>query len=359
MGVRKRTRNGNKSGILIDIRYIDDQGRRQRYRRKSTATTMSGARAEEARIRERIAKCGTPYEGTSESLTLAEFVEAHWMDWAAVQLKPSTRHVRSLLLRNQILPAFGHMHLDEITLASVQKYAAQVQASGVNPRCRLLLVQSVLQLACKLKVLDTMPELPDIARSPRKLPDCPCAEEAEAILRVAPGWLRAALAIAYYAGLRTGEIRALQVGDIDWQRNRIIVRRNMSYRTMTTTKGGNERVVPIAPQLLSVLRDACEGKQSGDRVLLTRSGNPIGCSGIWCSLRYLLDKHGMKRHATHSLRHAFCTRLLERGATLEQVRVVAGHSDVSTTGTYLHAEPDAVLHFMGPIRAPQNRSMLN
>ena len=54
----------------------------------------------------------------------------------------------------------------------------------------------------------------------------------------------------------------------------------------------------------------------------------------------LLKKARMPEASPHHLRHTFATRLLNEGASLETVRDIMGHTDISTTAIYLHSLPN-------------------
>lgn len=204
-----------------------------------------------------------------------------------------------------------------------------------------------------------MPQMPSHRRKKKKLPDCPEPSEIEAMLRVTSGWVHVAIALAAYAGLRCGEVRALEVRDIDWDARRIVVRRAMSANVVTTTKSDKERIVPIAPGLEPILRQACTGKKPSDRVVLTREGTTPSRQKILYRLTRTQKRHGLRHRSFHSLRHHFCTTLLQRGADIELVRVVAGHHDLTTAIRYLHAHADDARRFMGRIRAEHFVDCLN
>ena len=54
-------------------------------------------------------------------------------------------------------------------------------------------------------------------------------------------------------------------------------------------------------------------------------------------LKRLLRKLGLQERSFHSLRHSFLTRLVRRGASVEAVRMLAGHSSLLVTERYVHA----------------------
>jgi len=353
MGVRRITKRG-KPYLLIDFYYTDIFGKSRRFRKTADLQTMTAAKAEETRLRNQAAKTGSPFVKAPPSITFKEFVDKHWQGWSNTHHKPSTRLRIESMLRNQLMQAFGNVPLAEITTLKLHEYVGAVFKQGINPIQRLRDINSVLIAAHTLGLLPTRPAMPMRMPCKQKLPDCPTPAEIRKMIDLAANWLKVVLAIAAFAGLRSGEIRALHVGDVDWERKLIVVRRGMSADELTTTKTNRERVVPIAPELEPILRMACEGRAPTARVVVNRCGTPIGTGSIGSRLKRLLLKHGMRLRTPHSLRHAFCTLLLEQGASIELVRVVAGHSSIVTTSGYLHACSADAHKFMGPIQALGN-----
>jgi integrase len=99
-----------------------------------------------------------------------------------------------------------------------------------------------------------MPDLPPLPRQGRKLPDAPSDEDVVLLLGNASGWLRIAIALSTYGGLRMGEARALEVRDVDFKRGHILVRHALSADEVLPPKSGHERVVPLAPELRAIAR---------------------------------------------------------------------------------------------------------
>ncbi|MFI5302468.1 MAG: tyrosine-type recombinase/integrase, partial [Polyangiales bacterium] len=138
-------------------------------------------------------------------------------------------------------------------------------------------------------------------------------------------------------GLRQGEVRGLEVRDVDFVHDRLLVRRALSENTEVTPKSGNDRVVPLAAELREVLEKVVRSKLPRARVVVFDSGETPSRQRFLGLFKALLRKHGLKERSFHSLRHYFCTTLLRRGASIEAVRVRAGHTNQQVPQRDVHA----------------------
>ena len=68
-----------------------------------------------------------------------------------------------------------------------------------------------------------------------------------------------------------------------------------------------------------------------------RKGNPMSRQALWHIIQRNAQKVGIQtKLSPHTLRHAFATHMLDRGADLRVVQMLLGHSDISTTEIYTH-----------------------
>ena len=134
-----------------------------------------------------------------------------------------------------------------------------------------------------------------------------------------------------------GEVRALEVQDVDLKNGRINIRRALSENTPDKPKSGHERVVPLTPELHRVLTEAVRSKLPRARVILTRLGSTPSRQNTLGAFKELQRRHKLKARSFHSLRHYFCSTLVRRGASVEAVRLLAGHSALAVTQRYVHA----------------------
>ena len=137
--------------------------------------------------------------------------------------------------------------------------------------------------------------------------------------------------LVYGSGLRVGEVANLRVEDIDSKNMRIFVRAG---------KGNKERYTILPKQSLDMLREYWrkyrQHKRRG-RIFLSESGKAITVGVIREHFRKYRRKAKINEKATvHTLRHNFATDLIERGATLIQVKELMGHSNIRSTMAYIH-----------------------
>lgn len=175
--------------------------------------------------------------------------------------------------------------------------------------------------------------------APQRLPEILSREELArlfaATTRPAP---RTFLMLGYSTGLRLEELCHLRVADIDSNADRMCVHVKLG-------KGGKDRLVPMEPDVLELLRNWWRCTRSRQWVFPGQGDGtrPIsdGCAQKW----YHAARAGAgitKLGGIHTLRHCYATHLLEAGVDLYTLSQWLGHRHVSTTARYLHlARPDA------------------
>lgn len=145
---------------------------------------------------------------------------------------------------------------------------------------------------------------------------------------------RALFEVMYGAGLRVGELVALDLGDIEGEMVRV-----------RHGKGDKERIVPLGRKACEALRlylgerQLLEAQGAIDTALfLSRRGRRLSTRAV----RRLVDRHaiqaGLPRTHPHALRHSFATHLLGSGADLRSIQELLGHAALSTTARYAHVD---------------------
>lgn len=139
----------------------------------------------------------------------------------------------------------------------------------------------------------------------------------------------AVVALLLHAGLRVGELVALEMGDVEVseRKGQVMVRYG---------KGGKQRPVPLNSDARKAVSDWLEVRQgAGDHLLLGKSGTPLSERGA----QYLVCKYAKAARldgcSPHTLRHTFGKSLVDAGVGLEQVATLMGHESLETTMIYV------------------------
>ena len=340
-GVRKVVRGG-KPRWLIDFRFTDRDGARVRFKRDASVQSFAAALAEAKRLMTRAAEAGSVEAREAEpeqreTITFEQFVVGPFEAQFMPSYRPATAVRYRALLRQSIMARFRALRLDEIETGHIRAYAAEIQSKGHQTKPYVAYLRTILRAAVDSGHLDALPEFPTgLMRSSHKLPDAPSAAEVEQMLR-APGWVGLAVALAAFAGMRCGEVRALEVRDVDFVEHRLLIRRALSEDVSLTTKTGQERVVPLVPELEERLRGAVKAKLPKARIVVDENGLTPRRQAVLYRFQKFLKQADVRRWSFHSLRHHFISELVRRGAGLEAVRVLAGHTKLATTQIYAHA----------------------
>lgn len=340
MGYRNQTAvrkvcRGGEARWIIDFQFVDTNGVRRRYRRDAKVQSADGARRE-ARQRQELATLHGNPEGRPAAMGFATFVKDVFNPTYLPRFRASTQRRYADLLRQWLLDHFADRPLDTLG-ADIQSLAAKLAKAGIQAKGPMVLLRTILRCAVDSHVLHEAPKVPRCWRDGRRLPEAPTDEEVERLVSAAPGWLRIAIALGAYAGLRSGEVRALEARDVDLVHGRLLVRRAFSDKVVTSPKSGHERVVPLAAPLQAILQEALRCKLPHARVVLNARGRTPGRQALLTALGRLEERVGVRAWSFHALRHAFLSTLVRRGASVEAVRLLAGHSNLGTTQRYVHA----------------------
>ena len=140
---------------------------------------------------------------------------------------------------------------------------------------------------------------------------------------------KAMIEVLYATGIRISELTNLKLTDLDINRSVLKV----------FGKGSKERLVPFgekaAESLSLYLIDRKDLKSK--EIFLSNRGTKISRGAFWQRIKIYTKRENLKISISpHTLRHAFATHLLNRGADLRSVQILLGHSDLSTTQIYTH-----------------------
>ena len=140
---------------------------------------------------------------------------------------------------------------------------------------------------------------------------------------------KAMIEMLYATGMRISELVNLKLTDID--NKRLVVK--------VLGKGQKERLIPYGEEAADALNAYLNDREKSNikETFLSNRGTKITRGAFWNRIKIYLNRENLKASISpHTLRHAFATHLLNRGADLRSVQILLGHSDLSTTQIYTH-----------------------
>ena len=232
-------------------------------------------------------------------------------------------------------------HLDrlKITDLNLNNYISNLFSIGLKSSSinrKISSIKHFYLFLLKKKVIKNSPA--DEITTPKQenyLPTSMSEDEVESLLGSPKSSIKierrdkAMIEILYATGMRISELVNLKLTDIDFNRSVLKV----------FGKGSKERLVPYGEKAAEALRIYLEDRKKLDSkdVFLSNRGTRITRGAFWQRIKIYIKRENLKSSISpHTLRHAFATHLLNRGADLRSVQILLGHSDLSTTQIYTH-----------------------
>jgi len=234
---------------------------------------------------------------------------------------------------------------DTASFEDVRRYQLHLaergtSASIINHTVTALRFLFVVTLRKPAIVLD-MP----FVREPRRLPVVLSPEEVARLLDAAPGLkYKAALSVAYGAGLRASEVVSLKVADIDSARMVIRVEQG---------KGRKDRYVMLSEHLLDLLRAWWKAARPQGWLFPGQNRvNPLTTRQLNRACHAAAQMAEIDKPVSlHTLRHSFATHLLEQKTDIRVIQVLLGHKKLDTTALYTRVAIKA----LGEVTSPLER----
>ena len=333
-----------RGGWEVDIQWRAPSGRRRRERKRVSVSSKAAAqRWGEARERELLVHGPKPKQ--KEVPTLEEFaprfIDGHAR---ANRQKPGGIAHKEAVLRVHLVPMFGHRRLDTIGNEDVQRLKHHLRQKAVPTVNNVLTVlNTLLKKAVEWEVLEHMPCTVRLLKTTQGAIKFYDFDEYEQLVAAAGRVDRRALLIVLLggdAGLRSGEMRALEWTDVNFGKRQLCVERNDWRGQVSSTKGGRLRYVPLTQRLAATLQ--AHRHLKGPRVLSDAQGDPLAEHHVTDLLQRAARVANLKNNGPHILRHSFCSHLAMRGAPTRAIQELAGHRDLTTTQRYMHLSPSAI-----------------
>jgi integrase len=337
-------RKYKRGGWHVDIRLVLPDGKpfRQRIRINTPAKTAAQRWGQD---RERHLLQHGLSRPQKEVSTLEEFAPRFVDGYArANRQKPSGVAAKETILNVHLVPVLGAKRLDAITSEDVQKLKNRLRDRAPKTVNNVLTVLNVMmKKAVEWGVIDRVPYTTRLLPIPKPSAGFYDFDEYEALVEAAKATDPNAYLIVLLggdAGLRCGEMMALEWRDVDLQKRQLTIQRSEWNGHVTMPKGGRLRYVPLTVRLAAALRE--HRHLRSQRVLCQQDGTSLTRQLVQYSVKRVTRRANLEHRGVHILRHTFCSHLAMRGAPARAIQELAGHQDLTTTQRYMHLSPAAL-----------------
>lgn len=331
-------------GLRWRARYVDENGKEHAkgFRTKALAQSwLNGVVAAQ--------ESGSYVDPKLGKVTFASF----YKDWAPRQVwESSTRHVMDQMNRTV---TFADVALADLRPSHLEAWVKSMQDAELEPstiKTRFANARTVIRAAVRDRFMAR--DITVKIRLPRQRKasaamQIPTVQEIGALLDTKQ-WIGVYVAVCAFAGLRRGEVSALQVGDVDFLRRELHIRRQVQWTDdgkmeLRPPKYASERTVFIPEGLARMMSEHVARRRPGDdpeRWLFpgtlddTLPAHAATVGRAWRALR------GELTYRLHDLRHFYASGLIAAGCDVVTVQRALGHASAAMTlSTYSHLWPDA------------------
>jgi integrase len=313
---------------------------------------------------ERAAQEEQDAESERAALTFGELFKTKYLPHIRDNRRnPESVTNEEILFKKWVDPVLGERPLAEIAPLHLEKIKSTMLKAGRAPRTAryaLELVRQVFNHAMRQGLYAgenpvSKVKIPSVDNRRMRFLS---REEAEALLDNLAGRSKTThdiAALSLYAGLRFGEITALQWGDVDLERGTLLLR---------DTKSGKTRAAFINEQIKAILASRPKGKPTTAYVFPDKKhGGRIGkiSSAFGRAVNELKLNEGIEdrrqKFTFHGLRHTFASWLVEDGTDLYTVKELLGHADFAMAARYSHVGAESLRAAVNRLdKAPQDKA---
>lgn len=352
----KGVKLATESSIQIEFIY---QGVRCRERIKFNPSSTEPAVALKKVERHREAICHAIDDGTfnyaaifpksknlkkfasQNTLTLSAWLD-QWINRKEPHLKVSTfdGYLRRI---ERIKAQFGSTPITDIKKKDVRAWCESMTTTNRDIRNTISPLRSALQDAYEDGLIHENP-LFNFNFNRKEAPKVSDVDpfnivEREAILSATTGQIRNLFQFAFWTGLRTSELVALEWGDVNWLRETFLVQRAKTQWARvpeaTKTKAGNREVKLLTPAMSALKAQKEFSFKAGKHIFLNPKKNApwTGDQQIRNVWVHILRNAGVRYRRPYQTRHTYASMMLSAGEPLAWVSKQIGHSNVIMTAT--------------------------
>lgn len=221
--------------------------------------------------------------------------------------------------------------VSDLDILMIDNFIDTLSLKNYKPKTiknKIVVIRSFIKFLYSKNLIDIRPEAIEIPRTVEVEANFLSEEEQSALINSAKNLRDKALIMTILSsGLRASEILNLKEDDL--YRRSLIVSRG---------KGGKPRVTFIDPMTEKSIREYHHKREVDSVFVFTNSfGKPLSRQYLSRMISETALRAGIKKRVSaHTLRHSFATNMLRKGARIEDVQPLMGHSNISTTRLYMH-----------------------
>lgn len=221
--------------------------------------------------------------------------------------------------------------VSDLDILMIDNFIDTLSLKSYKPKTiknKIVVIRSFIKFLYSKNLIDIRPEAIEIPRTVEVEANFLDEEEQCTLIKSAKNLRDKALIMTILSsGLRASEILNLKEDDL--YRRSLIVSRG---------KGGKPRVTFIDPLTEKSIREYHHKREVDSIFVFTNSfGKPLSRQYLSRMISETALRAGIKKRVSaHTLRHSFATNMLRKGARIEDVQPLMGHSNISTTRLYMH-----------------------
>lgn len=325
---------------LIQYRYTDWQGNRK----KSTKRGFDTKREAEEWLRQFLVN-----QQANFKICFADFLKIYYADMET-RLRENTMRTKKYIIDLKVLPYFGKLKINEIKVPDIRRWQNELIQQGYSATYLKTInnqLATIFNYAVKYYDLPNNPcrKAGSIGKSKADEMQFWTHEEfssfIDSIMNKHQSYM--AFMTLYWTGMRLGELLALTIGDVDFEKCTISI--SKSYQRLsgkdiiTEPKTPKSKRIITIPQFLAIdLQDYIRGiyePESNDRLF------PITKYYLEHEMQRGIKESGVKHIRIHDLRHSHSLMLIEMGFSPLEIADRLGHEKIETTlNTYSHLYPN-------------------
>ncbi|MCC6156570.1 MAG: site-specific integrase [Deltaproteobacteria bacterium] len=377
--------------VRVQFKYVDPRcrGERRTFNRLFDVS-LAEARAIEPELR-RAAREGkldrllgvavsAPTSARAFSTVARQYVAVHAA--ASGKIGGGFKRDAEVVVENHLIPFFADRPINAITKFDLERFRAAKRAE-VSPRGKPYSLKTIYNLETVLRGvlrwawecghtrIDAGLLLPAIPKKRRENPefknfytpgemalalDAVAAHEARVRRKEEPRrfdleW-HLVLWFMFESGVRIGELSALTRFDVNTRARTVRVNKNIYLAVVQTTKGGDDRQLPLSPDICTAMDDHVRSLDPDNPILFPNSrGGHLSSNSLdkvlaWIADTVVVDEgppvRKLHRITPHGFRHSCGTALAAADVGAEKIRLHLGHNDLQMVQRYVHlaTKPD-------------------